>query len=517
MAILLELTDGSTTISLDSTHAKVVEYVPLAGPRDVTETAKVWLEDTTLAGVLATIRSIEALLLQAARYAETRLGPQVDVRFRPADSGEIYSSLLLGGRLDYARDALVDGLPRLHFDLALTWTRRGYWEGSEVELRLTNGQGVDVTGGLAVFNPCAWRQANTIAFVSASRKITDSGNGLAKFKAGETIRVCGSVSNDGVYTVVTGGVAWEIVVAEPLVNEAAGAAVTLLGPTNNHVAIAAGDVTGTMPAPIRLEITNPDTGPAVLTRDIYIGHTAFADASNLTALLEGEAAPVGDGTRTEDANCSGCMYMAHTWSGTAETRLSSIPLGAAFLNAAGGNHFLVLARLQAATAYTDLWLRLKVETSASGAVLWSGPSVLVSTGGVIQELGSVRLPPYLVGAGDLQPAVLSIYAKRYTAGTHSLGIDYLQLHPLDSYRRLVPLGSGLDSLHTLTDDGIDGFLYVITGSGKVQSYLAYGDPICLWPGKNQRLYFVQTNEGGASKLVRALQVRVWYRPRIATM
>ncbi len=517
MAILLELTDGFTTVALDSTHANVVEYVPLAGPGDVTETAKVWIQNTTLDGVLATVRSIEMLFQQAAHHTETLLGPQVTVRFRPAALGQVYSSPILAGRVDYERDALLDDLPRLRFDLRLTWTRRGYWEGSQVELPLTNGQGTRVMGGLTVFNPCAWRQGTTFAFVASTKKIIDSNAGLAVFKTGDTILVRGSASNDGTYTIAVGGVASELVVAETLVNEPAGAMVTLLGPTNNHVEIALADVVGTMPAPLRLEITNPDTGAAVLTQDLYIGHAAFSDAPNLTALLEGEAAPVGDGTRTDDASCSGAQYMAHTWSGTTETRLSSIPLSTALLNAACGNHFLVLARLQAATAYTDLWLRLKIETSAGGPVLWSGSAILVSTGGVLQELGTVQLPPYLVGAGDLQPAVLSIYAKRYTAGTHSLGIDYLQLMPLDTYRRLVALGDGLDSLQTLTDDGIAGYVYVTAAGGKVQSYVGYGDPIRVWPQRTQRLYFVQSNEGGASKLSRSLKVRAWYRPRVATM
>jgi len=53
--------------------------------------------------------------------------------------------------------------------------------------------------------------AETIAFVSATKKITDSGDGLAGFLTGDKIKVTGSVDNDGTYTVVTGGVAGEIV------------------------------------------------------------------------------------------------------------------------------------------------------------------------------------------------------------------------------------------------------------------------------------------------------------------
>jgi len=69
--------------------------------------------------------------------------------------------------------------------------------------------------------------AATLAFVSADKKITDSGNELAIFKTGDTIKVHGSGSNDGVYTVATGNVAGEIVTTEALVDESAGAVVTL--------------------------------------------------------------------------------------------------------------------------------------------------------------------------------------------------------------------------------------------------------------------------------------------------
>lgn len=63
--------------------------------------------------------------------------------------------------------------------------------------------------------------AATIAFVAATKKITDTANGLATFKTADTIVVRGSASNDGVYTVALGNVAGEIVVNEALVNEAA--------------------------------------------------------------------------------------------------------------------------------------------------------------------------------------------------------------------------------------------------------------------------------------------------------
>lgn len=69
--------------------------------------------------------------------------------------------------------------------------------------------------------------AATISFETATKKIKDSGDGLAIFETGEILVVSGSALNDGYYTIATGGVAAEIVVSEALVEEAAGASVTL--------------------------------------------------------------------------------------------------------------------------------------------------------------------------------------------------------------------------------------------------------------------------------------------------
>lgn len=69
--------------------------------------------------------------------------------------------------------------------------------------------------------------AATLAFVAATKKITDSANGVALVKTGDVITILGSASNDGTYTVATGNVAGQIEVNEALTNELAGAYVTI--------------------------------------------------------------------------------------------------------------------------------------------------------------------------------------------------------------------------------------------------------------------------------------------------
>ena len=69
--------------------------------------------------------------------------------------------------------------------------------------------------------------ANTIAFVSVSKTISDSARGLQRFRTGALIRVQGSMFNDGFYVVASGNSASALQVQESLTDEAAGATVTI--------------------------------------------------------------------------------------------------------------------------------------------------------------------------------------------------------------------------------------------------------------------------------------------------
>lgn len=90
---------------------------------------------------------------------------------------------------------------------------------------LSKGYTVLTTGGYAGTSniDVPHYAAATLAFVAATKKITDSANGLATVLTGDTIVIKGSPANEGTYTVATGGVAGEIVVNEALTDEAAGA------------------------------------------------------------------------------------------------------------------------------------------------------------------------------------------------------------------------------------------------------------------------------------------------------
>lgn len=74
--------------------------------------------------------------------------------------------------------------------------------------------------------------ASTLAFDSATGAISDSALGLKGFPSGNLITIAGSGSNDGTYSIKTGGAAGSLVVNETLVDEAAGAAITITDVTD---------------------------------------------------------------------------------------------------------------------------------------------------------------------------------------------------------------------------------------------------------------------------------------------
>lgn len=125
-------------------------------------------------------------------------------------------------------------------------------------------------------NVFATETAVTIAFVHATHQITDSGNGFltAGFRSGDSIKISGSVSNDGIYTIysVTAGV---IVVKEPVTDEAAGNSITIA-----EIGIALVMNAGT---PFTLYYTSVDTSYTASTISFTSPHTITDSAAGFVA------------------------------------------------------------------------------------------------------------------------------------------------------------------------------------------------------------------------------------------
>jgi hypothetical protein len=156
MSHVLDLYDGTTTIHLadDGAHA-VTDYVPRAPEirmassetpgidgaeitstslGNVTESATVLFHADTLANVRIAIQSIEAMLQRAARYTTHRQGTPVYVQADHANTGTVYRSQILSGRVEIADAALIWQWARGFIEGKVIWTRKPYWETTQLNI-----------------------------------------------------------------------------------------------------------------------------------------------------------------------------------------------------------------------------------------------------------------------------------------------------------------------------------------------------------------------------------------------
>lgn len=176
--MILRLTDGTTTINLtggtnyfylaenyapvtpEPEIAEVLSQMRDGGEitsvlqRNVSESVVLAAVAAAFATIQTAVNSIETLLLQAAQRRNTGKGAVVYVEYRPGDSGTIYRSELLYGRLAPDQEMSSTAWAAAGaLRVTLAWQRRFYWEGSETELALDNGTiGSKVTGGVTVYN-----------------------------------------------------------------------------------------------------------------------------------------------------------------------------------------------------------------------------------------------------------------------------------------------------------------------------------------------------------------------------
>lgn len=264
---------------------------------------------------------------------------------------------------------------------------------------------------------------------------------------------------------------------------------------------------GVIPAPIRLEITNT-INTATRNYTYYINHAVHSNLSAVSHILEAEAAT--GGTAVAAATSSGGFYKTFTWAGDTSQEVGTWTLSTALLNALGGNYVRMLARFVSITAGT--WLKWKIKLEAT--TIYESEELLTGTE-ALQDLDTLQLPPYLVGAGDLYPLTLTLCARK--AGGGSFGLDFVQLSVLDGWRKLHPRTYGHQYGARLVDDGMLNLVYKdgAAVAGKSGHYKGEGK-IEVWPNRTNFLYFLWTREDGTAAIDRTISVKAFYRPRLLT-
>lgn len=149
----LNLTDGTTTISLTTSGVMLRSYTPTApqGNQPVTESIDLMVYGASTGDMQTRINDIERMLDAAKRRAMTNVGARVYLQFQPINDAVLWRSEILSGLLVLDNKALtVFGQAQVR--VALILTRAPYWEGAEVELQLSTSNQTAAVGGRTIRN-----------------------------------------------------------------------------------------------------------------------------------------------------------------------------------------------------------------------------------------------------------------------------------------------------------------------------------------------------------------------------
>ncbi len=520
----LKIVYGSTTINLNSGDY-MADYVPRdpAGKDTVTESAKIRIMSSTQDNMQTRIRDIDKAIQAAYRRRQTGIGDRVYLQFAESGDSENYRSeiwsdkpLAMPGRVTILPPTMSDKFATSFVAvIQFSWSRRGFWEAvTAVELSLSNGSGSG-TGGRTVTNPHGTAVFNdtTVSFAAAGFTISDSGNGFAIFSEGDVIEVRGSDSNDGVYTVVTSA-AGNITVNEPIVNEAVGDNIFIYD-MSNYVHIDSAVILGSLPAACRIEMTNSDAGADLQT--VWMGNNYLSEPDDFAHILEAQFSDTG--SNTSNAGASGNFYRSYTIT-TSDAKITAWTIPTETLAAAKSAYFKVFARFFDGSNLTDIKLRIKIFYSSK--LLYEGPLIefddtYSGISRLWREIDTVQLPPFLTEGNTPTDLSFELWGITTTAQTEAVKLDLLMLLPVNHYRKLVS-DSGVAQNSILIDDGLLDTFYQSVSSEYVRDITAEGSQLMLWPGIDNRIYFIQHSEtADTADVNRTMSVKVFYRPRRVTL
>lgn len=274
---------------------------------------------------------------------------------------------------------------------------------------------------------------------------------------------------------------------------------------DNWVQIDAAQVGGVLPAPVKLVMTH-SSGSSVGFSNFWIACNAFSDPTGLIHIVEGEARTAGFGTITVDANSSGGNYNLRSFTTTGEI---DWPLTAAQMQRTQGRSFRLLMRGVSWTG-TNVYVKPVLRANDGLMQLYEGDEILLgSTGTQIIDLGSIPLPN---GGYQVAWADLTLVLQIRCTGAGTLGVDFIQLTPLDALQWVKQRGFTIANGDVLTFDNIEGIMYT---SGQ-PIFAPMAGVLKVFPGVTQRLIFLN-DEGTSSNIARTFSVRAYIRERRLTV
>ena len=260
-----------------------------------------------------------------------------------------------------------------------------------------------------------------------------------------------------------------------------------------------------LPIPLRLVMEYISASDNLA--NLWVSQGINSNLGNAFGTLEDTQA-VG-GVNANDPTSSNGTYRLCTWEGPQESELLYWPIPTAMSQACGGNFFKFLLKLSPVMAYTDLSLKLKIRLAGTANTLGASNWKLLVPNLKLHELAVLRIPPNPLAdysqAADME---LVLTAKRGASGG-SLGVDFVQLLPLDGWRRYAaidPIWHGA----TIEDDGRRKTLVTYGLDLKqVNTHIGVGPGFSLAPGKRNIFFFNWSNSYDQVVLDKQLRVKVF--------
>lgn len=175
MPHVLNITDGTTTVSLTTGNVMLTHYVPQSPKpkgneyEDVTEPIEFMLYGAATTDVQAIGNSIDALIVSARRRQATGVGPRVYLQYQPINDSTLYRSEIVDGvPVAWANDAMTAWV-QAKANAHLTVTRRPWWDGSLTEASISSqASGSPATGGKSIANCKDSTRGNYVQFAAPS-------------------------------------------------------------------------------------------------------------------------------------------------------------------------------------------------------------------------------------------------------------------------------------------------------------------------------------------------------------
>lgn len=270
----------------------------------------------------------------------------------------------------------------------------------------------------------------------------------------------------------------------------------------NWAQMAANQVTGSMPAPLRFRVTN-GTGGSISWRHFYVGGNTFATPASFAHYLLG-ASSLNGATVSWTAG-SNHLTKRYAWD------LTSTQLAAA-----RGQYFRILA------AFGGITPRCYVQAHAGASIgnvlipsqsmpeVWSGDPI----GNELLDLGSLQLPARRDAATAELAVMLSV---RQTSGTGGTTVSSVQLMPGHNTRHYEQIGYSTVAAGYIEVDGYERRMYGGAGGQRYDIVRGDEEPVLVWPGEVQRIYVLFDEASGDYVPGRKSTLRAWYKPHRETI